>query len=140
MVTRADFLTGSNKKTEYYSDFATSFAKTPFGDQLSKVSNEKSINQSIKNLILTNQGERLFQPNIGSDIMTMLFEPNYRDYFDQIIMLVKNTIDVNEPRANLLDVQINSPVDEHTVEITLIYQVINKPDEISLTLVFKRVR
>ena len=139
-MSRANFLINNNKRTELSSDFLTSFAVSPVGNQLGRVVNERAVVQSLKNIISTDLGERLFQPNIGSDIMTMLFEPNYRDYFDQIIMLVKNTIDVNEPRANLLDVQINSPVDEHTVEITLIYQVINKPDEISLTLVFKRVR
>jgi hypothetical protein len=61
-LTRAQTLTGAGKKEEYYSDFLNSFAKTPVGEQLARVLNERSINQALKNIILTNRGERLFQP------------------------------------------------------------------------------
>lgn len=71
MVTRAETLTSSSKKAEYFSDVPNSFAKTIFGNELTKVVNERSITQSIKNLVYTNLGERLFQPNLGCDISSM---------------------------------------------------------------------
>jgi phage baseplate assembly protein W len=139
-VTRAETLTSSTKKTEYYSDIPNSFAQTPFGNELTKIINEKSITQSLKNLILTELGERLFQPTIGSDITAMLFEPNYRDYASEIELYVRSTIENHEPRAQVEQVLFPETFDETSVEITIIYRVINNIEPITLNLVLKRVR
>lgn len=139
-VTRAETLTSSTKKTEYYSDIPNSFAQTPFGNELSKITNERSITQSIKNLIYTNLGERLFQPTVGSDIMSMLFEPNFMDYINEIEMYIMRTIENYEPRAEVIQVLFPEVFDENSVEITIIYRVINNAEPITLNLVLKRVR
>jgi phage baseplate assembly protein W len=139
-VTRAETLTSSSKKTEYYSDIPNGFNQTIFGNELIKIVNEKSILQSIKNLIYTNLGERLFQPNVGSNIFAMLFEPNFQDYIDQIEFFIRRTIENNEPRAQILQVLFPETQDESSVEITLILQIINNIEPITLNLVFKRVR
>ena len=139
-VTRAETLTSSNKKTEFYSDIPNSFATTIFGNELTKLINERSITQSIKNLVYTNLGERLFQPTVGCDITSMLFEPNFRDYADQIELFIRSTIENYESRANVIQVLFPEPQDENSIEITLIYQVINNPEPITLNLVLKRVR
>lgn len=140
MISRADTLTGSSKQLEVFSDFTNSFKQSPFSKELSKITNEKSVNQSLKNLMYTNLGERLFQPNVGSNIMTMLFEPNYMEYFNKIELIIKNTIAINEPRINLLDVLFPETNDETLVIITLVYQLINNPEEITYNLILKRVR
>lgn len=138
-ATRAETLT-SAKKIEYYSDFVTSFAKTPVGNQLSKVVNDKSITQCMRNLIFTNLGERLFQPYIGSNINRMLFENNYPEDLDQIEFYVQNTITNNEPRVNLLEVNVSSGQSEHEIVIQIIYNTINNPEPINVEYIFKRVR
>lgn len=139
-ITRADTLTGSKKKTEYFSDFMNNFDKNPFGNQLAKVTNEKSVSQSIKNLILTNIGERPFQPFIGTNVSTLLFEPNFTDSADLIEKLIKNCIETNEPRAVLQEIIFPEQKDDHSIEITIVYNVINNPEPVNLTLVLKRVR
>lgn len=140
MVSRADTLTGSSKQLEFFSDFTNSFKQSPFSKELSRLTNEKSVNQSLKNLIYTNVGERLFQPNIGSDIMTMLFELNYREYLNKIELMIKNTIAISEPRIRLLSVTFPETEDPTLVTITLVYQLINNPEEITYNLILKRVR
>lgn len=140
MASRADTLTSTTKQLEFFSDFTNAFKQSPFSKQLSILTNEKSVNQSLKNLILTNTGERLFQPNIGSDIRTMLFEPNYLDYLNKIEMLIKNTIAISEPRINLLRIDFPETNDPKVVDISLTYQLINNPEEITYNLILKRVR
>jgi len=139
-VTRAETLTSSSKKTEYYSDIPNSFAQTPFGNELTKITNEKAITQSIKNLILTEIGERLFQPNIGSDITSLLFEQNYRDYSAEIELYITKTVENFEPRAQVLQVLFPETFEENSIEITIVYRVINNVEPITLNLVLKRVR
>lgn len=140
-LTRADTLTGTKKQIEYFSDFMTSFAKTPVGDQLARVTNEQAVMQSLKNLIRTNLGERLFQPTVGSDVMATLFELNTDDARDSLELFINNTVENNEPRVNLVQTIVNTDgINENQIEISLIYNLINNPEEQTLTLILKRVR
>lgn len=139
-LTRAETLTGTKKKIEFFSDFLDNFGKSPVGDQLGKVINEKSVNQSLKNILMTNLGERPFQPYIGSDITSMLFEPNVAENYDLLETAIKRSIEISEPRVNLIQVLFPDPGDENTMEITLIYNLINNPEPISLSIILRRVR
>jgi phage baseplate assembly protein W len=139
--TRADVLTGARKQPDFFSDFLDSFAMTPYGNDLAKITNNKSVNQSIKNLIKTNLGERLFQPTIGSNVNATLFELNNEDVFSNLELLIKETIENNEPRVILLGVLVKTMAeDEHNIEITIAYNLINNPEPITFTLLLKRVR
>lgn len=140
-LTRAESLTQGVRKAEYYSDFTRSFAKTPVGNQLSRVINDDSIQQALKNLILTNLGERLFQPFIGSNVLSSLFENGTLESFAQIEFFIQNTIDNNEPRVNLIDVNVSSSdVSEHEIVINIVYNTINNPAPVTFTYILKRVR
>lgn len=160
-LTRADALTGTVKQTEYFSDFLDSFMKTPFGNQLGRVVNQDSVNQSLRNIISTNIGERMFQPSIGSNINKLLFEPLSVSEFrggvgiTTLEFMIRNAIEKNEPRVILVDVSVKSAVsdrnimstlsrtgipDENTVYITISYRLINKVDIINFNYVLKRVR
>ena len=140
-ITRADALTGTTKQKDFFSDFLTSFAKTPLGNQLGKVTNEQSVNQSLRNIIKTNLGERLFQPLIGSDVYNILFENNTPENISLLELFIENAIRNSETRVNLVQVIVNTEVmDENSVEISLIYNLINNPEPITLTILLKRVR
>lgn len=139
-ITRADALSGTSKQKELFSDFVTGFDLTPFGNQLGRVTNEQSVNQSLRNLIKTSLGERLFQPMVGSDVYNMLFENNVSENIDLIELFIKNTIENNEPRVFLSGIQINPLVNENSLEINIYYSLINNPEPITLTVILKRVR
>ena len=139
-ITRADTFTENKKKIEFFSDFVNSFAKSPFGDQLGKLTNEKSVSQSLKNLILTNLGERLFQPFVGSNVNSVLFENNTANTLSDLEFYIQNTIENNEPRVNLIQVLINSDYSENGISITLIYNLIHHPEPVSFSFFLKRVR
>ena len=138
-LTRAQTLT-DNKKTELYSDFLTSFSKTPVGNQLAKVVNERSINQSLKNIILTDFGERLFQPGIGSNIRAMLFENNIESNLSTLEFYISQSISVNERRVNLLEVNVATGTSEHELVINILYNTINSPQPVLFNYIFRRVR
>jgi phage baseplate assembly protein W len=140
-LTRADLLTSSNtKKIEFFSDFLNSFAKTPYGNQLGRLTNEKSVNQALKNLIMTNLGERLFQPFVGSNVYDYMFEPNLKQYFSSLESYIENTIKLNEPRVNAQEITVSEGIDEHSIQIKIVYNLINNPAPITLDFLLKRVR
>lgn len=160
-LTRADALTGTVKQQEYFSDFLNNFNKTPFGNQLGRAVNEDSVNQSLRNIISTNVGERFFQPGLGSNVYKMLFEPlsvlefGSGSSITNIEFLIRNAIEKNEPRVILIDIAIKSAIaerdsrgqqfragiaDDNSVLIAITYRLINKVDPITLNYVLKRVR
>ena len=139
MATRADTLTSTSKKQEYFSDFLDSFSLTPIGNDLGRVINEAAVTQSIKNLIYTNLGERLFQPNIGSNIKNSLFEFNDAINSQNIVFNIQNTIKYNEPRCNLISV-IANPADDYTFLVNITYSLINNPEPITINMILQRVR
>ena len=57
-----------------FSDFNNSFAVHPVKKDLSLKTDADSVKQAVKNLILTDKGERLMQPRIGCKIRSLLFE------------------------------------------------------------------
>lgn len=138
-VTRADKYTQIQKQ-EYFSDFLNNFDSHPINNTLAKVSNENSVKQSIRNLILTNLGERLFQPTIGSNIIHALFEPNDVITAENINSFVKSTINQNEPRATLLSVKVFPNPDYYSFNVNIIFSLINSNVPIQMNVILKRVR
>jgi len=139
-LTRAETLNGVKKKTEFFSDFVNSFAKTPYGNQLGRVTNEQAVNQSLRNLIFTNIGERLFQPTVGSNVWASLFEMNDQPSLSTLEFYIENAIKNYEPRVNPLKIEALSTADDHQIQITIVYNLINNPTPVSFSFLLKRAR
>ena len=140
-TTRADSFTQTQKTQITFSDFLDNFDITPAGNQLARVTNENSVTQSIKNLIKTNIGERLFQPTVGSNVNHSLFELNDSITLDQIEVYIQSTINQFEPRANLISIAASQdPSNEYIINITINYSLINNPVPITFNLILQRVR
>jgi hypothetical protein len=129
-----------NAKKSLYSDFHMDFFKNPVSLDLAVNRDEEAVKQSIKNLLLTDRGERPFQPNLGSDIRKMLFEnltPN-----TSLVMreMIRETVEQYEPRANLIGVDIIATPDNNAVRVVVVFNVINSEEEVTLVTTLTRVR
>lgn len=139
MVTRADKFTQTNQQ-ELFSDFLNSFSVHPVSGSLAKVTNHNAVRQSIKNLILTNYGERLFQPLVGGDVIRHLFDPMNSLTAKNIADSITKTIEYNEPRAKLLGVDVKESTDFNSVIVNVVFSIINTNAPISMDVTVKRVR
>jgi phage baseplate assembly protein W len=140
MATRADKITQLSKKQEFFSDFLTNFDKHPITNNLAKTTNEESVKQSLRNLILTNIGERLFEPTVGSNVLASLFEPDDVVTAQNIVYHINLTVAQNEPRVNMLDVSVVPLPDQNAFSVSLLFSIINNPTPIALSLILRRVR
>jgi len=140
LVTQKQAFTPIRLKQELYSDFFTDFVSYETTRDVARLVNEEAVKSSIRNLLLTNRGDRLFNNSLGSDIRALLFE-NAGPATEQIITdYVKKTIENYEPRANVLDVLTNLEVDEHQAYVTIVFRVINNSEPVVLELVLNRIR
>lgn len=139
-MSRADKLGQVRKKREYFSDFTTNFARHPASGDVSRVTNEESIKQALKNLILTNLGEKPFEPTFGGDVRRALFEGSSAFPGETVSRAIRDAIQHSEPRVLLQEVRVRASPDTGEMRIAIEFSLINDPTPISLDVVVKRVR
>lgn len=128
------------KQVELYADFLTDFEMHPVKKDVVRYINENAVKQSIKNLIMTNRGDRIFNNTLGCDVRSMLFEQMSSSNEQVIADLIRSTIENYEPRARIMDVFVSSDYDENSVNVTIVFSIINKQEPITLELILNRIR
>jgi phage baseplate assembly protein W len=128
------------KQVEVYSDITTNFVSHPRTQDLVLLRNDEAVKRSIKNLILTNPGEKFFRPYLGTGIGASLFENMMPDteflLKERIIEIIENY----EPRAELIDVIVKAYPDNNAYAVTISFSVNNDPTPTQLQMVLTRVR
>lgn len=107
-----------------FKDISMSFQENPLTNDLIPLKNENAIAQSIKNLVLTTPGERLFNPELGSGIYESLFDQIDIISATQIKTSAENTINTYEPRVRLIEVTVSPRPDDNAFDMTVNYQII----------------
>lgn len=142
-TTRIDKITRTDKasdKKPAYSDFYTNFNVHPQNKRLVKYTNEESVKRSIRNLILTEKYDRLFQPELGSRIKSLMFENMSPVIEEEIKSAIKETIDTYEPRARVIDVVVQSNESRHAYDVYIYFEVINSVNPVSINITLYRAR
>ena len=111
-----------------FKDLSLTFKKHPVSDDLVTVKDNAAITQSITALLLTAKGERLFQPELGSDLRSILFQP--LDYGAAALIRgkVKDCISRYEPRVFVTDVICYPDMDNDGYSVELYYTIIGRDD------------
>ena len=140
IVVRKTKSTPQTAKPIVYSDFYSNFDLELVKRDLLSYKNEDSVKRSIRNILLTDRGERFFNPTFGSDIRKMLFE-NFSPSTEQVVAdLIKTAIGNHEPRANVIDVNVSGNPDQNSMYINIVFSVINKAEPVTLELILNRIR
>lgn len=139
-MARSDIYTPTYKQQERYSDFLLSFDKNPQTGNLARVTNEQSIKQALRTLVLTDLGERLYSPYTGSKIKSSLFDPVNPITADSIRTSIFQCIQNNEPRVNLIEVIVADDPDNNSYLVNITFNLINIPEVLQLDLLLKRAR
>ena len=109
-----------------FKDISLSFEPHPVTKDLPILTNERAIIRSIRNLVETIPTERFFNPTIGSNVRSSLFE--FVDYAtadvikDQIIEVINNY----EQRVTNVIVQVDPIPDLNEFEITITFEIIGQ--------------
>jgi phage baseplate assembly protein W len=120
-----------------FKDLSMTFQANPLNYDLIALKNESAIARSVRNLVLTQPGERFFNENLGSKVGRSLFE-NIDDISASIIRdEITNTINRYEPRVELIDVIISPNYDNNEFNVTINYKIIGidvLPQQLSFAL------
>ena len=120
-----------------FKDLSMTFQISPLNFDLIALKNENAISRSIRNLILTQPGERFFNEKIGSGVSKSLFENMDQNSASIIEDEIKSTINNYEPRVELIRVIVSPNYDENEFNVTIQYKVIGidvLPQQLSFAL------
>ena len=133
-------ITPLTRRREIHSDFHKDLALLPGRNDIARRVNENSVKEAIKNILLTNRGERLFQPLVGSDIQSMLFENATPVTAILIKDRIESALQAYEPRCGIIDVEVIGDIDSNTIRINVVFYVINSETPQTLSIDIDRVR
>ena len=130
----------STRSNRIYSDLNLNFTKNPATKDVARLTDVEAVKRSVRNLVLTNRFERPFHPEIGSSVRELLFE-NISPLTavllkDRIAEVINNF----EPRAGLVDVNVNDQPDRNEYVVTVSFYVLNSPEPTDVTVYLQRLR
>lgn len=130
-------------KEIYFSDLDTQFTQNPVSDDVATLKNFESIKRSIRNIISTNKGERPLNPEFGSNVRYLLFEPDS----DLVRIALEDEIRAQilnfEPRVELLSVTVSNSsdrIDNYELDVIIEFSPLNSQQVATLNVVLERVR
>ena len=108
----------------------------PSGPFNKTYSTADQIKSNLINLLLTNKGERLFNPEFGADLKTVLFEGITEDTTALIQDLVTTNVVFFVPEVQVNEVLVTPDQDTNTISVTVKYQLIISGTSDQITVQF----
>ena len=123
-----------------FSDIDLSLVANPVTKDIAELENEKAIGQSIRNILSTDNGERLFRPDLGAGIRQMLFEPMNAFTEAKMQTAIELAIEAQEPRVIVQEIRISGDPDNYKYDIFVICIVKDTQQEIEVVQTLTRGR
>ena len=134
--TDAQATNNSSRSNKTYSDLNLNFTKNPATNDVARLTDIEAVKRAVRNLVLTNQFERPFHPEIGSSIRDLLFETitplNAVLLEDRIREVIVNF----EPRAELSNVTCSGNIDTGVYEVSIEFYIVNAEEPLQTVDMF----
>ena len=120
-----------------FKDISMTFQVNPLSSDLIALKNENAIARSVRNIIFTVPGEKVFDPDFGTDINASLFELLDETSATVIKDQIKYSLETYEPRILLLDVIVVPDFEGNGYDVEISYSIIGvdiDPQQISFIL------
>ncbi len=129
-------------KNVVYKDFDLLFDVHPVTRKLNTLTNNRAISRALKTLVLTDKGERPYQPFLGGNIRSRLFDlaSNGLQIEADIKQDIEDVIRNYEPRAELIDVLVDSNIDGNAINVSIKFRAVNQTDPEVVSFFLEKVR
>jgi len=108
-----------------YKDLSFDFTANPQTGDVATVKDAVSVKRGIKNILLTAPFERLFQPEVGSGIKNILFEPMTPLTEQRLVDACADAIDAWEKRASVIDITVISEEEYNRYRVAIKFSINN---------------
>ena len=127
-------------KEPIFKDIPLSFNAHPVTGLIKALTNREAVKQSVKNIVLTNHYERPYNPFLGGDVLSRLFEPMTSITEYEVTTNIKQALENFEPRADVLEVVVDAKEDLNALEVSITFTIVNEIDPVTVNVLLERVR
>jgi phage baseplate assembly protein W len=127
----------AERVSKSFKDISASFQVNPLTYDIIVLKNENAIARSVRNLVLTEKGERFINNLLGSGVNRLLFESIDDITASSIKDEISNTIQNYEPRVDLIGVDVSPNYDNLEFNVTIRYTIVGidaQPQQLSFAL------
>ena len=92
------------------------------------------IKSNLINLLLTDIGERVMNPNFGCDLRRFLFEGITETNMEAVVASLSNSISIFVPEINVTNIEVVPEPDNNTISLTVNYylKISQTPDQVTV--------
>ena len=123
-----------------YSDIDFTFTRKPVTSDVALSYDAQAVIRWIRNLFSVKHYERLWNPDLGSNIQLALFEPVSSQTSSLIETEMKEMIDFYEPRAKLSNISVTALPDQNAYRASITFYMENATSPTTVTLLLERNR
>ena len=123
-----------------YKDLSFDFTANPQTGDVATVKDAVSVKRGIKNVLLTAPFERLFQPEFGSGIKNILFEPMTPLTEQRLSDACADAIDAWEKRASVIDITVISEEEYNRYRVAIKFNINNSLETEQVDVFLNRER
>ena len=123
-----------------YKDLSFDFTANPQTGDVATVKDAVSVKRGIKNILLTAPFERLFQPEVGSGIKNILFEPMTPLTEQRLSDACRDAIDAWEKRASVIDITVISEEEYNRYRVAIKFSINNSLETEQVDVFLNRER
>jgi phage baseplate assembly protein W len=143
--TDAQSVNESSLTTFTYRDFSLFFTKNPVTGDISTLTDVADVKRSVRNLVLTNEFDRPFHPEIASHVRDLLFQPFTAITYNLLRNRIDKVLEIYEPRAKLTRIEIDDRefqnMDNNTLSVKIFFTLLNAPtNEENVDIMLERIR
>jgi len=124
--------------TRTYHDFSFNFSHNPMSGDVAKKSGAAAVKSAMLSIMKTNYNERLFQPEVGSGIRALLFEPMNPITEERLKQEVKDCLERSEPRATILGITVQGQEDKNRYQVSILFSVSTETEPQKLETFFEQ--
>ena len=126
--------------SKIYSDIDYTFTKKPVTGDVALSYDTQAVIRSIRNLLLTRNYERPFNPDLGSNLDGLLFEMISPLTASAIEREIQTMVENYEPRATIDSITVTPITDQNAYNISLSFYIENATLPTTVTLLLERNR
>ena len=131
----------SDRSVRQYRALDLFFGRANKDSDVNRVEDIQAVKRSVRNLVLLNQYEKPFQPEIFAGVREMLFENMNSITAVVIARQIENVINNFEPRARLNSVRAYPNYDRNAYDVSISFYVVNAPTElVDMDIMLERLR